>query len=95
MWIWCLLTKLKIKQSTPTMCCDNLNILTLSANPIIHSRTKHMELDLYFVREKVLQKKLVVNHIPSIDQVANILTKPFSSQFFERLINSLLPNNYG
>ena len=98
-WIPSLLIELKIKQNAPqTVWCDNLSTVGLSANPILHSKTKHMKLDLYFVQEKVLQKKLVVNHIPFIDQVADIFTKPLSSQFFERLTKKLTfspPNSYG
>lgn len=41
-----------------------------------------MELDLYFVREKVLNKSLSVVHVPALDQVADILTKPLSQSRF-------------
>ena len=37
------------------------------ANPILHARTKHIELDLYFVSEKVMKKELDVRHISSQD----------------------------
>ena len=40
--------------------CDNLSIIAMSTNFILHSRTKHIKLDLYFVCEKVLAKKLAV-----------------------------------
>lgn len=40
-----------------------------------------MELDLYFVREKVVSKELVVNHIRAIGQVADVLTKALSAQY--------------
>jgi len=40
--------------------------------------TKHMEIDIFFVREKVLAKKLLVYHIPAIDQWADALTKALS-----------------
>jgi hypothetical protein len=39
-----------------------------------------MEIDLFFVREKVLSRQLTVNHIPGMDQWADVLTKPLSSQ---------------
>jgi hypothetical protein len=41
-----------------------------------------MEIDLFFVREKVLAKQLSVTHIPGSDQLADILTKPISSAKF-------------
>lgn len=48
--------------------CDNLSTVMLFENTIQHAETKHVELDLYFVQEKVLQGHLVVKHIPSADQ---------------------------
>ncbi|KAL6314759.1 hypothetical protein AAG906_027107 [Vitis piasezkii] len=69
--------------------CDNISIVSLSANPVLHSRTKHMELDLYFVREKVMERKLVVNHVPTEDQVADVFTKPLSFRFFDKLREKL------
>ena len=69
--------------------CDNLSTVYLAANPLLHARTKHVELDQYFVREKVLQKKVLVQHGPSIDQTADVLTKPISSFKFPLLSNKL------
>ena len=54
----------------------------MAHNPILHSRTKHMELDLFFVREKVLTKQPNVVHVPAVDQLTNILTKALSSSSF-------------
>lgn len=51
----------------------------LVTNPILHSRTKHFELDLYFIREKIQNHNLFVQRIPSFDQTADILTKPISA----------------
>ena len=55
----------------------DLRINILAANPVLHARTKHIELDLYFVR-KVLQKKLEIRQVPSQDQVVNVFTKATS-----------------
>ena len=69
--------------------CDNLSTVLLSANPILHSRTKHLELDLYFVREKVQNKDILVSHISSKDQIADILTKPLHKSQFQLLRSKL------
>lgn len=61
----------------------------MSANPIQHARTKHLELDLYFVREKVVQGQLIVKHIPSANQIADILTKAISKSRIHTLRNNL------
>lgn len=64
-WIQALLQKLKVSlPRKPIIWCDNLNTIVLSANPVFHSRSKHFELDLNFVRERVLDR-LEVNNVPS------------------------------
>jgi len=59
-----------------------MSTVALAHNPVLHSRTKHMELDLFFVRENVLQKELLIQHIPATQQLADALTKPLSSSSF-------------
>ena len=74
---------------TPTVWCDNLSTLLLSANPILHAKTKHIELDLYFVHEKVIQKLIDVRHVPSSDQTVDIFTKVIPSYRFPLLRSKL------
>ena len=61
----------------------------MSANPVLHARTKHIELDLYFVREKVLRKQVEVRHVPVVDQLADIFTKAISSSSFSSFHDKL------
>ena len=60
LWIQSLLTELHIPFSVPKVFCDNVGTVALTQNPVLHTRTKHMELDIFFVREKVLSKHLEV-----------------------------------
>ena len=53
--------------------------MLLFANPIIDAQTKHIELDIYFIREKVLKKEIDIRHVPANEQVADVLTKAISS----------------
>ncbi|KAL5772668.1 hypothetical protein ACOSQ2_012592 [Xanthoceras sorbifolium] len=54
-WLQSFLRELHVTQSRPpTVWCDNLSTIALSSNSVLHARTKHIELDLYFVRDKVL-----------------------------------------
>ncbi|GKB97477.1 retrovirus-related pol polyprotein from transposon TNT 1-94 [Tanacetum coccineum] len=78
-----LLNELGIRSSsTPILWCDNLGATYLSANPIFHARTKYVEIDYHFVREKVAQGDLRVQHISTHDQIADIFTKPLPTPRF-------------
>ncbi|PHT52590.1 hypothetical protein CQW23_07052 [Capsicum baccatum] len=54
-------------------------IIYLALNPVQHARTKHVEIDIHFVREKVAAGVLQVQYVPTQDQLADLLTKALSS----------------
>ncbi|XP_030510465.1 uncharacterized mitochondrial protein AtMg00810-like [Cannabis sativa] len=89
-WLQYLLSELKIQLTQPpTIWCDNLSTIMLTQNPVLHQRTKHIELDLYFIREKVLSKVSQIKHISSYDQLADGLTKAISIQRFAEFRHKL------
>jgi len=76
MWVQKLLKELQIRcPSTARLWCDNLGAKYLSANPVFHARTKHIEIDFHFVRERVAAKLLEIRFINSDDQLADGFTK--------------------
>jgi hypothetical protein len=76
MWIQTLLKELGIKTPQATkLWCDNIEAKYLSANPMFHARTKHIEVDYHFVRERVSRKLLKIDFVPLRDQVADGFTK--------------------
>jgi hypothetical protein len=69
--------------------CDNIGATYLMAKPVFHRRMKHVEIDYYFVRERVAMKWLEVCAISSKDQVADIMTKALPTSAFKHFRNNL------
>ena len=89
-WLKTLLTDIGVVQkSPPTVWCDNLGAIFLSANPVLHSRMKHVEIDFHFIREKVLAGELLVRHLSTHYQIADIFTKGLGTLRFQLLRNKL------
>jgi hypothetical protein len=75
-WVEALIRELGVSlKDRPCLWCDNLGATYLSANPIFHARTKHIEIDYHFVRERVASKLLDIKYISNKDQVADGFTK--------------------
>lgn len=70
--------------------CDNISALALASNPIYHARTKHIEVDYHFIREKVLNRDIILKFISTHDQVADVFTKGLSSPRFLELKGKLM-----
>jgi len=69
--------------------CDNISAVYMSSNPVQHQRTKHIEIDLHFVRERVSVGDLRVLHVPTSSQYADIFTKGLPSSVFTEFRSSL------
>lgn len=90
MWVRKLLDEIGIFQSGPArLWCDNLGATYLSANPVFHARTKHIEIDFHFVREQVAQKLLEIKFVSTDDQVADGFTKSLPVRQLEMFRNNL------
>lgn len=69
--------------------CDNVSAVYLSTNPVQHQRTKHIEIDIHFVHEKVQMGEVRVLYIPAAMQYADIFTKSLPSMLFNSFQASL------
>jgi hypothetical protein len=80
-------------QTPPSRCtlvyCDNINAVYLSTNPVQHQRTKHVEIDLHFVREKVAIGQVRVLHVTMTSQFVDIFMKGLPSSMFNEFRSSI------
>lgn len=90
MWLRILLSELGLYDSAPLrLYCDNQATINLVNNPVHHDRTKHIEIDRHFIREKLEQGALHISFVKSGDQLADVLTKGVSVVSFEKLCSKM------
>lgn len=89
-WLRQLLHELYAPPSKATLVyCDNVSAVYLSTNLVQHQRTKHVEIDLHFVHERVDVGAVRVLHVPTTSQYANVFTKGLPSPVFNEFRSSL------
>lgn len=90
LWLQQLLLELGIHiAQPPTIFSDNIGANYLCANPVFHTRMKHLAIDYHFVRDLVAKNELQVSHVPSSHQLADLLTKPLSRRQHEFLTSKI------
>jgi hypothetical protein len=83
-WIRQLLQELHhTPTKTTVVYCDNVSAMYMSSNPVQHQRTKHVEIDLHFVRDRVALGEARVLHVPTSSQFADIFTKGCQLRYFK------------
>ena len=89
-WLRQLLQELLCEVTKATLVySDNVSAVYLAANPVHHRRTKHIELDIHFVREHVALGRVRVLHVPTDQQFADVMTKGLPTSTFEGFRSSL------
>ncbi|GJX21269.1 retrovirus-related pol polyprotein from transposon TNT 1-94 [Tanacetum coccineum] len=69
--------------------CDNTSAIAISNNPVLHSRTKHIDIRYHFIRDHILKGDNELHFIPTQYQLTDIFTKPLDEPTFKRLIIEL------
>ena len=90
LWLKRLLEDLKIGLSLPIrVFCDNKAAVSIAHNPVLHDRTKHVEVDRHFIKEKIDNKVIRLSYVPSVEQRADVLTKGLHKGPFLEMIRKL------
>ncbi|KAH9654345.1 hypothetical protein KPL70_027718 [Citrus sinensis] len=90
LWLQSVLKELQVPLiEIPIIWCDNTGAASLAANPIHHSRTKHIEIDVHFVRDIISKGGVEVRYVPTEYQPADIFTKALPADRFQRLRDKL------
>jgi hypothetical protein len=88
LWLRWLLADLETSQSSPTsLYCDNRSAIQIAHNDVFHERTKHIEIDCHFIRQHLLRGELHLISIGTLDQPADLFTKPHSPGRFRTLVS--------
>ena len=89
-WLHQLLMEVDIKNVVPAkLWCDNQTALHIVSNPAFHERTKHIEIDCYFVREKIQLGLFSTGYVKTRERLGDIFTKALSGDPVNYLCNKL------
>jgi len=66
----------EVQKEATVIHCDNISSIKLSKNPIVHGRSKHIDVRFHFLRDLAKDGVIELNHCNSQDQLADIMTKP-------------------
>ena len=85
-WLHSLITELGLHlQNPPQSFCDNIGATHFNLNPVQHTRMKYIEINLLFVCDLVQKGRITINHVHTLDQLVDLLTKPFPHHCFQTL----------
>ena len=88
-WLKALLEELGYPQGTTTLFGDNQSSLSIAKNPIHHSRTKHIDIQHHFIRDKVESKEVELIYMSTDEMIGDILTKPLPRVKYEKFVKAM------
>jgi hypothetical protein len=77
------------KLSKVPVLCDNESAIRMAENPIEHRHTKHIDIQYHFLRDHSQRGDIIIDHVSTHKQLANIFTKPLDEKSFCELRNEL------
>ncbi|CAJ2655949.1 unnamed protein product [Trifolium pratense] len=90
LWLKSILEDLRIKSDEPMkLYCDNKSAISIAHNPVQHDRTKHIEVDRHFIKEKLDSGLICTPYVSSQGNLADLLTKGLNGNNFERIVSKL------
>ncbi|CAL8167941.1 unnamed protein product [Prunus armeniaca] len=90
LWLRWLLAEIGFRPNAVTkLHCDNKSAFEIANNPVQHDRTKHVEVDWHFIKEKLEHKLISIHFVPFSEQLADMLTHALSKRRFEDSIDKL------
>src|SRR4051812_2341104 len=69
--------------------CDNKSAINIANNPVQYDRTKHVEIDRFFIKDKLNSGALQLKYVKSGEQLADCLTKGLGLRVYEELCNKM------
>jgi hypothetical protein len=78
-----------VQEDATTIMCDNQGCIALAKNPTHHSRTKHIDVQHHFIREKLESGEISLEYCPTEDMVADVLTKALAKDRHQRLSKAM------
>nr|GEY57465.1 copia protein [Tanacetum cinerariifolium] len=85
LWIKQSLIDYDVRLDDVPIMCDNKGAIDLSKNPVQHSRSKHIEIHYHFLRDNVQKGHISIKKVSSVNNIADILTKPLKRESFNYL----------
>ena len=90
LWVKIIMEDLKVQRSKPMkLYCDNKSAISIAHNPVQHDRTKHMEIDIHFIKEKLDSGLICTPYVPTGHQLVDVLTKGLCNNVFHKNISKL------
>lgn len=90
LWVEKILQEFKVFNSPPIkLYCDNKSAISIAHNLVLHDRTKQVEVDKHFIKEKIERGQICITHVPTADQSADILKKGLPKKLFNNITSKL------